>query len=111
MVLATMLNLATLAEKQVASLRWIKAHIGLTGNKKADSLAKGVSQVVLTAPEPVLLVSHDNLPKTSRVKSKKDESCDGKCVTMPDRAKSSGLSHTKITPKTFYIFSMNILDP
>jgi ribonuclease HI len=55
-VLAAMLNLDTLAEKQVISLRWVKAHVGLTGNEKADSPAKRGSQMVLTALEPLIPV-------------------------------------------------------
>jgi hypothetical protein len=51
-VLAAMLNLDTLAEKQIISLQWVKTHVGLTGNEKAE---RG-SQMVLTVSELLLLV-------------------------------------------------------
>jgi hypothetical protein len=54
MVLAAMLNLDTLAEKQVVSLWWVRAHVGFTGNEKADFLAKKGSQMVSMAPEPLV---------------------------------------------------------
>jgi ribonuclease HI len=54
-VLAAMLKLDYLAEKQVVSLRWIRAHVGFPRNEKADFLAKRGSQMVLMAPEPLLL--------------------------------------------------------
>jgi ribonuclease HI len=55
-LLAAMVNLDPLAKKQVVSLWWAKALVGITGNEKADSLAKRGPQMVSTTPEKLLLV-------------------------------------------------------
>jgi ribonuclease HI len=55
-VLATVLNLDKLAERQKVELTWVRAHIGTMGNERADMLAKTGSNTTTMDPEPIIPV-------------------------------------------------------
>jgi ribonuclease HI len=55
-VLSTIMNLDALAQKQVVTLSWVKAHIGTQGNEMADKLAKAGANKEPAEREPVIPV-------------------------------------------------------
>jgi hypothetical protein len=67
-------TLDTLDEKQVVLLQWVKAHVGLTRNEKADLLANRGSKWYQLHWRHCFWCPHANLPETSRLKLKKDGS-------------------------------------
>lgn len=65
-VMATMIRLDELSSKQTVKLSWIKAHVGIPGNEKADQLAKAGSEMISHEPEPIIPVPLRELKQSIR---------------------------------------------
>jgi ribonuclease HI len=54
-------NLTKLDNAYKWSLSWVKAHVGIRGNEKADNLAKQASQLKIIGPQPILPIAPNYL--------------------------------------------------
>jgi ribonuclease HI len=70
-VLSTMQNLDVLAMEQEVKLTWVRAHVGLVGNERADTLAKKGAALIPTDPEPIVPVPLCQLKRDIRAEVEK----------------------------------------
>ena len=70
-VYATATFLDRLALFRDVKLAWIKAHVGIPGNKRADKLAKQGSELISNEPEPIVPVSPSQFKQDVRAEVKR----------------------------------------